>query len=163
VTRYRVRIRADDIREDAGSYAGWCVVAQSGAQGDEATTRHMREPRMRKTALPEGVRVERAHRRAPTRTALSRYRAVAYRRSILAVAGTNELTTLRARLQRSCTFGTAFALAWPAALDACPLAPLERAAVKDTRETWARAYERQPPTPADHTAARFGAAFDRSG
>lgn len=81
---------------------------------------------------------------------------------MLAGAAT-ELAELRERLERSRADGTTFALAWPAALDACRLAPLERAAVEDTRETWARAYERQPPTPADRAAARFGAVFDGCG
>jgi hypothetical protein len=35
VTRHRVRVRDDAIRENAENFAAWCVIAQTGAQGDE--------------------------------------------------------------------------------------------------------------------------------
>jgi hypothetical protein len=35
VTRYRFRVRADDLRADAGSYALWCVVAHTPASGED--------------------------------------------------------------------------------------------------------------------------------
>lgn len=51
VTRNRVRVRDDGIRETAHSYAAWCVVAQTGATGDNDDD----EVRRRATEARDGL------------------------------------------------------------------------------------------------------------